>query len=99
MRCLPKTLYVCLGLQEDLEAQPQVWAAAHMEANIPAARRTIYNILAGRVAAAPTSLGLDWRRTLGLYLWHGTGATATLDQVRLGLGRVRGQGVQGVCDV
>ena len=61
----------------DLAAQLRVWEESGCERHISEALRRVYALLAGHVDEVTPSLGLDWRRALGLHLWYGCQPTAT----------------------
>lgn len=69
--------------QADLAAQPVTWGRSHLESAIPPARRRLFDLLAGRLNNMARELSLDWRRALGLQLWHGNDATDGVEQARL----------------
>ncbi|PSC76893.1 nuclear pore complex NUP98A isoform B [Micractinium conductrix] len=62
----------------DLAAQLRVWEESGCERHISEALRRVYALLAGHVDEVTPSLGLDWRRALGLHLWYGCQPTATV---------------------
>lgn len=63
------------------EEQLVVWEEEGFNDFIPSDQARIYRLLAGRVAQAVEGQTLDWRRSLGLYLWYALPATALLSEV------------------
>ncbi len=61
----------------DASAQLAVWAANDMLRGIEADRLLVYRLLAGQVDEVRDRLELDWRRYLGLLLWHATPTAAS----------------------
>eukprot|EP00873_Tetraselmis_striata_P038858 jgi/Tetstr1/459122/TSEL_004570.t2 len=61
--------------------QLDLWAEEGFLDFVPDGQARIYRLLAGEVAEAVRGQAMDWRRSLGLYLWYAHPPTARLSEV------------------
>ena len=55
--------------REDISAQLRVWNEQGLTPKIEPGLTDIYNLLSGHPERVIENQSLDWRRSLGLYLW------------------------------
>lgn len=61
--------------------QLDLWLAEGLDDHIAPMRLAIFKLLAGHIAETARAVQLDWRRSLGLYLWYGIPRTAPMQDV------------------